>query len=79
MNLKQFRLPVGVFLTVVFLLSFVQWKVENPLLLLERFIEGGGWFEIIANVGLMSAVFGTPFYLISGGLAALFSYFILRK
>lgn len=46
MKLKLFRLPAGVFLTVVFLLSFVQWKVENPLLLLERFIEGGGWLEI---------------------------------
>lgn len=46
-NVKSFRLPVQVFLLTVLLLSFVQWKVENPLLLLERFVKGGGWFEIV--------------------------------
>jgi polyferredoxin len=55
MNHKAFRLPAGVFLAVVFLLFFVQWKVENPLLLLERFMEGGGWFEIFL-IGLYGAL-----------------------
>lgn len=55
MNLKLFKLPAGVFLIVVFLLSFVQWKVDNPLLLLERFAEGGGWFEIFA-IGIYGAI-----------------------
>lgn len=49
------RVPAGVFLTVVFLLSFVQLKVENPLLLLERFIDGGGWFEIFV-IGIYGAI-----------------------
>ena len=44
---SKLQLPAGVFLTVVFLLFFVQWKVENPMLLAERFIAGGGWIEII--------------------------------
>lgn len=48
---KKLQLPSGVFLTVVFLLFFVQWKVENPMLLAERFIRGGGWFEVLA-IGL---------------------------
>jgi polyferredoxin len=43
---KRFRLPILVFLFIVFLLSFVQMKVENPMLLLERFVPGGGWIEI---------------------------------
>lgn len=52
---KKLLLPAGVFLTVVFLLSFVQWKVENPMLLAERFIRGGGWFELVV-VGLYGAI-----------------------
>jgi len=43
---KRFRLPLLVFLFILFLLSFVQMKVENPMLILERFVKGGGWFEI---------------------------------
>ncbi len=43
---KKLRLPLLVFLFTLFLLSFVQMKVENPMLLLERFIKGGGWVEI---------------------------------
>ncbi len=39
-------LSAAVFLSVAFLLSFVQLKVENPLLIFERFFEGGGWVEI---------------------------------
>lgn len=52
---KKLLLPAGVFLIVVFLLSFVQWKVENPMLLAERFVKGGGWFELVA-VGLYGAI-----------------------
>jgi polyferredoxin len=44
---KSQRLPAAVFLFVLFLLIPVQLKVENPMLLLERFIPGAGWFEII--------------------------------
>ncbi len=43
---KTFRMPLMVFLLTAFLLTFVQIKVENPMLLLERFITGGGWIEI---------------------------------
>ncbi len=44
---KLLRLPVLVFLLIASLLSFVQVKAENPILLLERFVKGGGWFEVI--------------------------------
>ena len=44
-----------VFLITVTLLSFVQIKVENPMLLLERFLTGGGWVEIFL-IGLYGAV-----------------------
>ncbi|MEN8202601.1 MAG: 4Fe-4S binding protein [Bacteroidota bacterium] len=46
MGIKRFRLPLLVFVFILFLLSFVQLKVENPMLILERFVKGGGWFEI---------------------------------
>jgi ferredoxin-type protein NapH len=54
---KRLRLPVGVFFFVLFLLIPVQLKVENPMLLLERFIQGGGWIEmvLIASYGAMVA------------------------
>lgn len=39
-------LSISVFLSTAILLSFVQLKVENPLLILERFLAGGGWIEI---------------------------------
>lgn len=43
----DFRLPVLTALTVAVLLAFVQLKVERPMLLLERFLKGGGWLEIL--------------------------------
>ena len=43
---STFRLPILVFFLTAFLLSFVQMKVDNPMLLLERFVPGGGWVEI---------------------------------
>lgn len=52
---KKFRLPLLVFLFTLFLLSFVQLKVDNPMLLAERFFKGGGWFEI-GIIGLYGAI-----------------------
>ena len=54
-SFRKLRLPSMVFLFTVFLLSFVQVKVENPMLLLERFIQGGGWAEILL-IGLYGAL-----------------------
>jgi len=45
--LKKITLPLALFLFVSFLLSMIQLKVERPMLLLERFFEGGGWIEIV--------------------------------
>lgn len=52
---KVLRLPIAVFLFILVLLVPVQLKVENPMLLLERFIPGAGWFEIVL-IGLYGAV-----------------------
>jgi len=47
-NSKQkYTLPILVFIFVSIVLAFVQIKVERPMILLERFIPGGGWFEIV--------------------------------
>ena len=43
---RRYRLPVSVFTLTFILLTFVQLKVERPMLLAERFIKGGGWAEI---------------------------------
>jgi polyferredoxin len=43
---KELRLPVIVFVSVFILLSFVQVKIANPMLLAERFFRGSGWIEI---------------------------------
>ncbi len=45
-HLQKLLFPFAVFLFILTLLSIVQLKVENPLLLAERFIENGGWFEL---------------------------------
>ena len=45
--MKQLQLPAAVFLLVLFLLVPVQLKVERPMLLLERFISGGGWVQMV--------------------------------
>jgi len=48
-KLENYRLPVAVFLFTFGLLTIVQVILSSsPLLLLERFIRGGGWFEISA-------------------------------
>ena len=46
-NLKNYKLPAAVFLFAFSFLAIVQVMLtENPIILLERFIEGGGWIEI---------------------------------
>jgi len=44
---EYYYLPAAVFIFVFSLLAFIQVKLtSNPLILLERFIKGGGCFEI---------------------------------
>lgn len=43
----KYRLPVAVFIFILLFLSIVQLKLNNPIILLERFLEGGGWIEIL--------------------------------
>jgi ferredoxin-type protein NapH len=43
---NKFALPSAVFVFVFFLLSMVQLKMKMPMIILERFIHGGGWIEI---------------------------------
>ena len=50
-----FRLPLIVSLSVAFLLTMVQLMVDTPMLLAERFINGGGWVQIFI-VSLYAAV-----------------------
>lgn len=45
-NSQTLKIPVIVFITTFILLSFVQVKVERPMLLAERFWHGSGWVEI---------------------------------
>ncbi|MDF1574728.1 MAG: 4Fe-4S binding protein [Bacteroidales bacterium] len=54
-NTRLLRLPLAVFFTILLLLIPVQLKIENPMLLLERFLPGGGWFEIAA-IALYGAI-----------------------
>lgn len=46
MNRKTLYLPLIILIAIVILLSIVQIQVDKPLILLERFINGGGWIEI---------------------------------
>jgi len=43
---NKLLLPVLVFLITALMLVIVQIKVDTPIILLERFFKGGGWFEI---------------------------------
>jgi ferredoxin-type protein NapH len=54
-NRKLLRLPSAVFLFILFLLLPIQLMVDNPMLLLERFLPGAGWIEI-ALIALYGAV-----------------------
>lgn len=44
---RRYRLSFIVFISTFILLSFVQVKVERPMLLAERFAGGAGWIEIL--------------------------------
>ena len=46
MNIKQYKLPLFVFMLTFILLALVQVKVERPMILAERFFKGSGWVEI---------------------------------
>lgn len=54
---KKYQLPLAVFAFTATLLSIMQLKMKNPILLAERFIEGAGWIEIavIATYGAIIA------------------------
>ncbi len=43
---RYFRLPIAVFIFVSLILSLIQMNLELEIILLERFIPGGGWIEI---------------------------------
>lgn len=43
---KEYTLPAAVFVFVFILLALIQIKMARPIILLERFVKGGGWFEI---------------------------------
>ncbi len=45
--LNKYKLSVYAFLITCLILGMVQWKVNRPMLLAERFIAGAGWIEII--------------------------------
>ena len=45
--LKNNRLSIYSFLITCIILSMVQWKVERPMLMAERFFPGSGWIEIL--------------------------------
>ena len=57
MKFQKYYLPLSVFILTFSLLSVVQLKLENPIILVERFIKGGGWIEIflIACYGAFAA------------------------
>lgn len=54
---SKYILPSSVFVFVAFMLSMIQIQVESPMLMLERFIPGGGWIEIsiISSFGFLVA------------------------
>jgi polyferredoxin len=43
---NPYILPLMVFLFVALILAIVQINVQSPMILLERFLPGGGWIEI---------------------------------
>ena len=47
MNSYFLKLSAVPFVVTISLLFFVEWKVKIPLLLLERFLPGWGWVEIL--------------------------------
>lgn len=55
MKKRSLRLPLAVFFFVLLLLVPVQLKVANPMLLMERFMPGAGWIEILI-IGMYGAL-----------------------
>lgn len=51
---RKYRLPLGVFIFIFIFLSIIQLKLDNPIILLERFLKGGGWIET-GIIGLYGA------------------------
>lgn len=47
MKISRYGLPICVFFFIIVLLGIVQIKLDNPLILLERFMKNGGWIEIM--------------------------------
>ena len=45
--LSKYSLSIYAFVLTAIVLCFVQWKVERPMLIAERFLPGSGWFEIL--------------------------------
>ena len=45
-SISKYKLPFYVFCFVTLMLAMVQWKVDRPMLLLDRFVTHGGWIEI---------------------------------
>ncbi|MFC2137825.1 4Fe-4S binding protein [Bacteroidota bacterium] len=43
----NYHLPIKAFIATFLMLAIVQVKLENPYIILERFVKGGGWFEIV--------------------------------
>jgi len=54
---KAYRLPVSIFIFIAIILSLLQLKMEMPIILLERFMNGGGWIEIFI-IALYGAFIG---------------------
>jgi len=52
--LKNNSLAIYAFLITCIILSLVQWKVERPMLMAERFLPGSAWIEILL-IGLYAA------------------------
>ena len=46
MSFKRDKLPVFVFILTFIRMTFVQVKIERPMILVERFLKGSGWAEI---------------------------------
>ena len=46
---SRYTLSFAVFAFVFLMLSIVQLKMKLPMMILERFIPGAGWFEIVYN------------------------------
>ncbi|HEC42683.1 hypothetical protein LCGC14_3058260 [marine sediment metagenome] len=53
-NLRHNSLPIIAFLVTCLILGMVQLKVERPMLMAERLVQGSGWIEILL-IGIYAA------------------------